>query len=337
MRCGYPLLGEEPRVRQTTPEAFSAYLQALHFYQQRTNDGYSKAIQYAQQAVAIDPQYAPAWNLLGATYSNLALTGLHPIEETYIMALAAVERALDIDADFALANSARAWLAMFYERDFAAAAEFFRRAQRLAPGNSIIIGSRAVLARTLGHTDAAIDLTERSIELNPISATGYVNLSDQLTRAGRHSDAVEAREQGDRAYPGQCHGTGKSRPVLCACRATGRSPGRPPNKRTGTFSNYSHGTLAYYDLGNLKESDEAFASMINEYSDSRAFYIATAYAWRNDADGAFEWLQRSVDEGQPMLGIRTDPFLTSLHDDARWDSILAETGLSDAQVAKIEF
>lgn len=52
---------------------------------------------------------------------------------------------------------------------------------------------------------------------------------------------------------------------------------------------------------------------------------------------AFEWLQRSLDEDQPMLGIRTDPFLVSLHDDARWDAILAALGLCDAQVAEIEF
>ena len=44
-----------------------------------------------------------------------------------------------------------------------------------------------------------------------------------------------------------------------------------------------------------------------------------------------------LDEDQPMLGIRTDPFLNSLHDDARWGAILTALGLSDTQVAEIEF
>ncbi len=96
-------------------------------------------------------------------------------------------------------------------------------------------------------------------------------------------------------------------------------------------------TLVHHDLGNTRQSDEAFTSMIDEYSGSRAFYIPTAYAWTNDVVSALEWLQRGADEGQPMLGIRTDPFLASLHNDARWDSILTELGLSDDQVAKIEF
>lgn len=330
------LLDEEPRVRQTTPEAFSAYLQALHFYQQRTNDGYEKAIQYARQTVDIDSGYAPAWNLLGATYSNVALTGQRPVEDSYVKALAAVERALDIDADFALANSARAWLAMSYERDFAAAAEFFRRAERLAPGNSIIMGNRAVLARTLGLTDAAIELTERSIELNPISTTGYVNLSDQLTRAGRHSDGVAAAMKAIELTPGNV--TARANLALAYVLAEQPEKALAAAEQTDwRFFQLLARTLAYFDLNNLKESDEALTSMIDEFSDGRAFYIATAYAWRNDADGAFEWAQRSVDEEQPMLGIRTDPFLTSLHNDARWNSILTETGLSDEQVAQIDF
>jgi len=330
------LLGEEPRVRQTTPEAFSAYLQALHFYQRRNKDGYIKSVQYARQAVDIDSEYVPAWTLLGASYSNLALTGGQPIEETYSMALAAVERALDIDADFALANSARAWIAMSYERDYAAAAAFFRRAEELAPGNSIILGNRAVLARTLGHNDLAIDLTTRSIELNPVSATAYINLADQLTRVGRHSDAVAAASKAVELTPGNV--SGQANLALAYVLAEQPEKALAAAEQTDWhFFQLLARTLAHGDLGNTEESDEAFTSMIDEYSDSRAFYIATAYAWTNDVDSAFEWLQRGADEGQPMSGIRTDPFLTSLHIDARWNSILTQYGLSDDQVAKIEF
>jgi serine/threonine-protein kinase len=311
-------------------------LQALHFYQRRNKDGYIKSVQYARQAVDIDSEYVPAWTLLGASYSNLALTGGQPIEETYSMALAAVERALDIDADFALANSARAWIAMSYERDYAAAAAFFRRAEELAPGNSIILGNRAVLARTLGHNDLAIDLTTRSIELNPVSATAYINLADQLTRVGRHSDAVAAASKAVELTPGNV--SGQANLALAYVLAEQPEKALAAAEQTDWhFFQLLARTLAHGDLDNTEESDEAFTSMIDEYSDSRAFYIATAYAWTNDVDSAFEWLQRGADEGQPMSGIRTDPFLTSLHIDARWNSILTQYGLSDDQVAKIEF
>ncbi len=330
------LLGEEPRVRQTTPEAFSAYLQALHFYQQRTQDGYIKTVQYAQQAVDLDPEYVPAWTLISASYSNLALTGDAPADESYFMALTAAERALDIDPDFALANSARAWITMSYELDFAAAAAFFRRAEELAPSNSIIMGNRAVLARILGLTDAAIELTTRSIELNPISTTGYVNLSDQLTRAGRHTDAIAAASKALELTPGSV--SAQANLALAYLLAEQPEEALAAAERINwRFFQLLARALAHHDLGNGKESDAAFAAMLDEYSDSRAFYIATAFAWINDVDSAFEWLQRAADEGQPLLGIRTDPFLNSLHNDARWNLILTDVGLSDDDVAKIEF
>jgi adenylate cyclase len=330
------LLGDEPRVRQTTPEAFSAYLQALHFYQQRTQDSYLKSVQYAQQAVDFDPEYVPAWTLLGASYSNLALTGDLLAEESYLMALTAVERALEIDADFALANSARAWIAMSYERDFATAAAFFRRAEELAPGNSIILGNKAILALILGHTDSAIELTTRGIELNPISTTGYINLADQLTRAGRHVDAIAAASKALELTPGSV--AAQANLALAYVLAEQPEEALAAVERTDwRFFQLFTRALAHHDLGNTRESDEAFTSMIDEYFDSRAFYIATAFAWTNDVDSAFEWLQRAADEEQPMLGIRTDPFLASLHNDARWNLILTESGLSDDDVAKIEF
>ena len=120
------LLGDTPRSRVTDPDAFTAYLSALHFYQQRTKESYEKAVSYLQQAVGIDPNYAPAWNLLSATYSNQALRRDLPYDEGHEMALRAVERALEIDPEYASAYSARAWIAMNYERDYAASAAFFQ-------------------------------------------------------------------------------------------------------------------------------------------------------------------------------------------------------------------
>jgi len=225
---------------------------------------------------------------------------------------------------------------MSYERDFAAAAAYFRRAEKLEPGNSVILGNRAVLARVLGHIDSAIDLTTRSIELNPISTTGYSNLADQLTRVGKHIDAVAAASKALELAPNNV--TAQANLSLIYVLAEQPEEALAAAEQTDWhFFQLLARTLAHHDLGNTEESDEALTSMIDEYSASRAFYIATAYAWENDVDSAFEWLQRTADEGQPISGIRTDPFLTSLHNDVRWDSILTEFGLSDDQVARIEF
>jgi tetratricopeptide (TPR) repeat protein len=330
------ILGETPRARETDPEAFSAYLYALHHYQRRINDGYEQAVKYAQQALEIDPDYAPAWNLLGATYSNQAISGQMPFREANELALLAAEKALEIDPNFALAYSARAWVAMRYERDYAASARYFQQALALAPDHPIILSNAAVLASTLGRIEEAINLSRRSLALNPISTVGHSNLSDQLARAGRNADAIDAARLAIELSPGN----ETARANLAAAFLLSNQPEVAIDEIGKTdfvlFRLFIE-SIAYELLSRTDESIEAVTRMTELYSNERAFFIAGVYASRNDVETAFEWLYRAVNEGQSTNGIRSDPFLKNLHDDPRWNPLLAGLGLSDEQIGAIEF
>lgn len=77
--------------------------------------------------------------------------------------------------------------------------------------------------------------------------------------------------------------------------------------------------------------------LIADYADTDAYYIASAYAWRDDADRAFEWLDRAIDENMTIDALKTEPFFRNLHDDPRREQTLARVGLADSQVSQIEF
>jgi len=330
------ILGEAPRARETDPETFSAYLYALHHYQQRSSDGYEQSVKYLQQALEIDPDYAPAWNLLGATYSNQAISGQMPFREAHELALSAVEKALEIDPNFALAYSARAWVAMRYERDYAASARYFQKALALAPDNPIIMGNAAVLATTLGRIEEAIDLTRRSLALNPISTVGHSNLSDQLARAGRYADAIDAARLAIELAPGN----ETARVNLAGAYLLSNQPENAVDEvRKTDFALFRLfiESIAYELLGRTDESSEAVTRMTELYSNDRAYLIAGVYASKIDVETAFEWLYRAVNDGQSTNGIKSDPFLRNLHDDPRWNPLLADLGLSDEQIGAIEF
>ncbi len=328
------ILGEAPRARETDPDAFSTYLYGLHFYQQRSNDGYEKAVEYLQQTLEIDPNYAPAWNTLAATYSNMALTGQLPYREANELALSAVEKALQLEPNYALAHSARAWVAMRYEQDYAASAVYFSRALILEPDNSIILSNAAVLASTLGRVEKAIEMTRRSLVLNPISTTVHSNLSDQLARAGRFTDAIDAARAALELTPGN--------PIAHANLAGAYLLFNQPENAIEEVEK-AHmepyelviKSISFELLDRTDESKAAIAKLVEQYANNRAYLIATVYASRNEVDTAFEWLYRAVNDGQPTSGIRTDPFLNNLHDDPRWNPLLARLGLSDEQVAAI--
>jgi hypothetical protein len=58
------------------------------------------------------------------------------------------------------------------------------------------------------------------------------------------------------------------------------------------------------------------------------YQVAVMYAHRDDADGAFEWLERARkgrDSG--MILLASDPFLANIHQDTRWNSLLDGLGL----------
>jgi predicted Zn-dependent protease len=225
---------------------------------------------------------------------------------------------------------------MSFERDYATAAAFYRRALDLAPDNPVILGNRAVLAFKLGHVAEAIEITRKSLALNPISSSGYSNLSDQLAGAGRPVDAIKAAQKAVELRPGNA----TARVNLAAAYLLAEQPEKAieeVDKSGWEFYQLYIKALAYHVLDQVAESDDALFQMTEHYANARAFRIASVYAWRNDLDAAFQWLDRAVSEGQSTGVIKADPFTRNLHDDERWDLLLARLGLSDDQVAAIEF
>ena len=148
----------------------------------------------------------------------------------------------------------------------------------------------------------AIEAARKAVELTPGNATARVNLAAAYLLAEQPEKAIEEVDKVD-----------------------------------WDLYQLSIKTLAYHMLDQATESDDALIQMTERYANARALRIASVHAWRNDLDAAFQWLDRAVSEGQSTNGIRNDPFLRNLHDDARWDLLLARLGLSDEQVAAIEF
>jgi hypothetical protein len=83
----------------------------------------------------------------------------------------------------------------------------------------------------------------------------------------------------------------------------------------------------------VSDSDAALGELIAKVGETGAYQIAEVYAYRNDKDHAFEWLERARrqrDAGLP--GLRTDTLLANLHNDPRWDAFLRRMSLADDQL-----
>jgi len=330
------VLGQLPTPTPADPAAYTLYLQALHLYQQRTALGLERAIEHLQEALAIDPDYAPAWTLLASSYVNQAHGGQRPAAESHALASAAVSRALAIDPGYPFAHAARAWIAMVFERDFNLAALHFQRALQLLPNSGVILANSAVLAVRLGRTEDALRLTRRSIEVNPISSGAYGNLADQLTRAGRLEEAQAAAETAVELSPGSSFAAANLAGVLVLRGEPQRAVVAAEPIDNGQ-AKLTYLSMAYWDMSDREESDRALRMLEGRFASEAAYLIAIAHAWRGEPGQALAWLNRALDEGQPLAGVKTEPYLRSLHGDPRWELLLERAGVSDSQVAAIEF
>jgi tetratricopeptide (TPR) repeat protein len=86
--------------------------------------------------------------------------------------------------------------------------------------------------------------------------------------------------------------------------------------------------MAYYALGRKKEADAALSELIAKYLASMAYSIADVYAFRNQSDKAFEWLDRAYAQRDSSLIVtKVDPLLKSLHHDPRFSALLKKIHL----------
>jgi hypothetical protein len=86
--------------------------------------------------------------------------------------------------------------------------------------------------------------------------------------------------------------------------------------------------MAEHSLGHPNESRHALEEAIHKYGDSLSYQYAMVYAWRNDTDAAFQWLERAyqVHDGG-LIYLNHDPVLASLRGDLRYAALLKKLNL----------
>jgi hypothetical protein len=86
--------------------------------------------------------------------------------------------------------------------------------------------------------------------------------------------------------------------------------------------------IAYHALGRKNESDAALRELIAKRQAIDPYLIAEIYAFRNQTDEAFEWLDRAYakrDDG--LIATKIEPLLASLHNDPRFAALLKKLNL----------
>jgi tetratricopeptide (TPR) repeat protein len=319
--------GQTPKAKEVNPEAYNAYLQGRYFFDRRGKENLEKATGYYQQALRIDPNYARAWDGLSSVHSTQADYGYVSVDEGYAKAREETEKALELDPNLAAAHAGMGWIKTIYEWDWTGADAAFKKALELEPANADVVIPAAVLASKLGRFDEAITLTRRAIELDPLRVTAHNNLGSNAYYAGRYDEAEAAFRKALELNP-QFPNTHASLGFVYLAQskteqalAEMQKESEPPFREQGF-------ALVYYAAGKKKEADAALADYIEKYQNDAAFQIAQVYAYRGEADKAFEWLERAYKQRDGGLaGMKGDPLLRNIEKDPRYRAFLQKMNL----------
>ena len=341
------LVGEMPTVERTDPVAMALTIQAkqIHYNSFSQTDPTlvgERMAKLLDKALEIDPEYTPAlaWYAY-ANWERMQAGSISRQEERRLFDDLA-RRALAIDPEQAMILHMMALDEIFKNADPAAAAPLYERALHSAPNDSEVLRHVGRFAYVMGRYKESLALLERSVELDPLCTSCLYFLSRGYMIAGELDKAEEARGRflllgGDGGY--FHYGVMK----LLQGDAEAALTIFEDRSKTDTIQSLSGMAMALHSLGRYEESDRALLTLIEAEGGTHPDSIAEVYAWRDDKDAAFDWLDKEFDsrthggEGFifPIQGLQ-DPLYRNLHDDPRWEAHRARLGMSSDLVDSIE-
>jgi len=331
------LVGEEKAllVKRYTEnvEVYGLYMKGRHFWNKRTEPGLKKSIEYFEQAIEADPNYALAYAGLADAYNMLGGYGLLLPKEGFSKAKSVATKALEIDDTLAEAHASLALIRQVNDYDWSGSEREFKRAIELNTNYAIAHQWYGCLLRDLGRFEEGLEEIRMAKELDPLSLPINTDLGLFFYQEGKYNQAIEQCQKAleiDATFHWAHANLGAAYlQKLLFKEATAEF------KKAISLSEVSSEyigwlSLAYAMAGNRKEALKLLEKLIKPSKEGLApmFQIALVYASLKDNDKAFEWLEKAYEERSfDLTSIKTEPVLDSLRSDSRFTALLKKMGL----------
>ena len=308
------------------PEAHLAYLKGRHHFWKATCEGPRRSIEFYQEALNLDPAYAPGHAGMADAYNMLAAVGCLEPKEAYPLAKVAARRALELDNTLAEAHISLASIRENYEWDWLGAEREYQRAIELNPGYATAHTWYASFLSNMGRHEQAIAEIRRAQALDPLSLAVNTVLGGILNNARQYDQAIEKLQETLELHPGinwphvELGRTYVQKAMYEEAiqefqEAVDLSEGEPV---------WELG-YAYAVAGNRGEAQKVLEELkkLSKWRYVSPYGIALIYAGLGEKDQAFEWLEKAYEERDPnMVWLKNDAWLDPLRFDPRFHSLL---------------
>ena len=334
------LSGEERKqvARRDTADlgAYQRYLKGRYHWNERTNEGYRKAIAFFREAIDLDPSYARAYVGLADSHAFLEVEGV-PARDRYEKAIGIVRQALEIDDTLGEAHATMAMLTQNRDWNLAGAEREYRRALELSPSYASAHHWYGEMLVQLGRFDEALEHYRRALEVDPLSSAIGSDLGITLFYARRYGDAVAQLHkaiQADAKFSRTHHylarvytQLGRHQEAVDEHQKGWLLAGDDPDavaRRTGGLREALARSGAQGLWQKLLELEQQKTARPTDW----AHDVALLYARLGDKDQAFSWLERAYAVRTfELLFLKVGPEWDSLRGDSRFQDLLRRIGL----------
>ena len=321
-------------------EAYRLYLQAGFIFEDWDELKLDKAIEYLEQAVKLDPNFAPAQVHLAyayQTYQFIWSKNLTSDKEYYLKSKQAIEKALALDENSADAHAVSGLIKSGSENDFAGAEKEYKRAIELVePDSYLAHGLYAYYLMNAGRFDEALTERKKSIEMDPASVVDKIVYGMILYYARRYDEAAAHYKIMIEKDKNLYH------PYFWLWLISDLQGDEPEAYewfiKYQTQIKTDPETIKLYQTayqksgtkGILREvirQDEKIIAIDN--NPDLLYEIACFSALLGNKEKAFEYLEKAYEIRKSSLNfIKIDPALDSLHGDPRFEQLVKRIGLN---------
>ncbi len=327
-------LGAEKKRHTVSTRAYELYLQGRYHWSRLVPTEVRKSIEFYEQAIAVDPNYALAYTGIAVAYVSLSIASDAKPAESFPKAKAAALKAVTLDESLSDAHAYLSFIHFWFDWDWAAAESEVRRAIALNANSAEAHRGYGILLSQLGRQDEAIVEGTRARELDPLALITRTNealffyYSNQLPVAEDKLRAALELEPNfwiallsiAKVYVAQ----GRYREAiaeLTKARKLSGGSAQPLSMLGYTFAIMGDREGAFEVLNELETL--AGKRYVPPYNS------ALVYNGLHDDDNTFEWLERAYAGRDVLLAafIKTDPVWSRLYHDPRFQDLLARMNL----------
>jgi TolB-like protein/DNA-binding winged helix-turn-helix (wHTH) protein len=313
-------------------DAYNLYLQGRYFWNKRSMDSLTKAIELFEEAIALDSEYALAYAGLADSYNILSEYDWLSPAETMPKAREAALKALEIDETLAEAHASYGYVCFYYDWDFKTAEYEFKRSIELDPQYPIARMWYSNFLMAMGRKDQSLNEIRVAQDLEPLSTLLSACAGSMCYFAREYDEAIEYALKSLEMEPQ----FGLANVILTWSYEQKQmfKDAISQGKQAIDLIN-SPQVLSYLGHAYAASGEEENAKIILEDLKKQSkerfvspMCIATIYAGLEDFDEAFAWLEKAYEvRSFDITYLNVWPMVDNLRSDPRFSDLLEKIGL----------